>query len=286
MAIVEDAGGQSQRHHGAVGVVDSALHMAQQFDLEHEVLTSPAFQARYPRLQAGPQARIYIEPGAFTLHAERCHEALLDRGMAAGAELRYEQAVTALRDKASHVRLLLASGEEVAARRAIVCAGPWTSNLVPADTLSVLPQPVAWFRDDEPTEAFIPFVRVRADAPLIFGFPGFEEGSDVKIVLENERTAVTSPGAAARLLMHELQRDLVKAAHEVLGSLGESATHRQTCYYTSTPDGQLRVGDVTRSIGMVSACSGHGFKYAPAIAQRIASRLVAKQSLDRVLTEC
>lgn len=285
MVLIEDAGAERQRHHGATGVVDAAVALANKHNIPHEVLTAAALQARYPRFCLDASARAYLEPGAITLDAELAHKALLEAGQAAGATLRFDEEAQDLVDCGADGVMVRSSQGTYWADRVIVAAGPWVNHLIDTrQRLRILPQPVAWFPDEMPDEAFLPFVHVRRSASLVFGFPEFTPGEGIKVVLENESASVALPGQPARALIHEMQHDL-RAAHVPVQGLGDQAMHRQTCYYTSSDDGRLRVGDASLRIGYVSACSGHGFKFAPAIAQRVAAALRSGRSLDSVLSD-
>ena len=50
---------------------------------------------------------------------------------------------------------------------------------------------------------------------------------------------------------------------------------QETCYYTNTPDHHFIVDWLPNhaKILVVSCCSGHGFKYAPAIAEHVATAI-------------
>ena len=56
------------------------------------------------------------------------------------------------------------------------------------------------------------------------------------------------------------------------GALRETAV----CIYTNTPDGHFVLGPDPRhgAVTLVSACSGHGFKFAPAIGEIVADLAV------------
>ena len=51
------------------------------------------------------------------------------------------------------------------------------------------------------------------------------------------------------------------------------------CYYTATSDERFLVRAEGRRGIVCSACSGHGFKLAPLVAERIAASIVGEQEL-------
>ncbi|KRP63464.1 hypothetical protein TU82_20655 [Pseudomonas orientalis] len=58
-----------------------------------------------------------------------------------------------------------------------------------------------------------------------------------------------------------------------------SPIYAKNCFYTLSPDDSFLIGEsrALRSTYFASACSGHGFKFAPAIGDALANMAVGQQ---------
>jgi sarcosine oxidase len=61
-----------------------------------------------------------------------------------------------------------------------------------------------------------------------------------------------------------------------LAGLRPQAVRTATCLYTSTPDAMFRIRahELSPSLTLVSACSGHGFKHSAALGESIAASVL------------
>lgn len=169
------------------------------------------------------------------------------------------------------------------AERLVIAAGPWTPALLPAlaPALAVRRQSVGFFRLEAAAERVRPgpfpvWVHLGAGANGVrYGLPEFgREG--VKIGLHEvagpgddpDEPAPPDEPTLARIL--EFARGLF--AVPVLERL-----HAETCFYTSTASEDFVIDALPGAPGAVvlSACSGHGFKFGP-----LAGRLAAELLLD------
>lgn len=167
------------------------------------------------------------------------------------------------------------------AARLVLAAGPWMPALLPAlaPVLTVRRQTVG-------------FYRLGADAKLVkpgpfpvwihlgpgengvrYGLPEFgREGVKVGLhEVAGERQdpdEVAGPDAATLARLEEFGRALFAVPLE-------RRLHEETCFYTSTPAEDFILDELPGVAGavVVSACSGHGFKFAPLVG-RIAADLV------------
>jgi sarcosine oxidase len=147
--------------------------------------------------------------------------------------------------------------------------------LVPhlAGFFSVARQPLLWLAPREP-ELFTPdrfpvFVWEWTPGSAFYGFPDVGDGFKVAVHHHGERTTPESVERALRAADEEAIRDLVRHFFPAgNGELREAAV----CLYTNTPDQHFvidRLPEDERVI-VASPCSGHGFKFAPAIGEVLA----------------
>ena len=168
----------------------------------------------------------------------------------------------------------------IRARRLVLAAGPWTNALLAmlgaSAPLEVERQTMHWFapvRDRELlTPERLPVALIEHKRDRIFYFmPDIGDGV---------KTAVHYEGAfaAADAIDRDVHESDVAPARELLarfvpaaaGAIRESAV----CLYTNTPDLDFILDSVDGmpNVILVSACSGHGFKFASAVGE-IAAQL-------------
>jgi sarcosine oxidase len=258
-------------------VVAGARASALEHGLPYEELAAREVRDRFPAYAVPDEHVAIFEPRAGFLEPERAVEVALALAADAGAELRFDEPVTGWEDG------VVRTGEgEYAADCVIVSAGPWLPELVPelAGAFSVARQPLLWLDPRQP-ELFAPerfpiFVWEWEPGWAFYGFPDVGDGFKAAIHHHGERT---TPDSADRELrpadeaaIRELVRRYVPAAD---GELREAAV----CLYTNTPDEHFVIdylpGD--ERVIVASPCSGHGFKFAPAIGEVLADLATGEQ---------
>ncbi|MGI5127871.1 N-methyl-L-tryptophan oxidase [Pseudonocardia sp. CA-107938] len=222
-----------------------------------------------PALRLPDAATAVYDPAAGVIDAEAALRVQRALAEAAGADLRAGEPVLGWTDDGGSVTVRTPRGD-LRARTLVVCAGPWTAALLPelAPRLDVQRIVNAYF----PAAGFAPprlgAFSVELPAGLLYGIPALD-GRGVKIGLDagppEDPDAPAGPATAAEL---ELLRELAAQVLPGVGAVGEHLT----CRYTMTPDRRFLVGPVPGRPGVLvaSACSGHGFKFAPAIGAALA----------------
>jgi sarcosine oxidase len=257
---------------GASGseVVVGARASAVEHDLPYEELSARQVRERFPAYAVPDEHEAILEPRAGFLEPEAAVEATLALAAAAGAELRFDEPVRELEGNA----LRTARGTYVA-DRVVVAAGPWLPELVPglAALFTAARQPLLWLDPQEPAlftpERFPVFVWEWKPGWAFYGFPDVGDGFKVAVHHHGE---ATTPDAVDRRLRpddEEAIRELVRRFFPAGdGELREFAV----CLYTNTPDEHFvidRLPDDERVL-VASPCSGHGFKFAPAVGEILA----------------
>ncbi|MFJ3926136.1 N-methyl-L-tryptophan oxidase [Streptomyces sp. NPDC090022] len=256
------------------GLVEGCRRTAAAGGIPHEVWDAERAGERYPWLAPAKDTVVLYEPGAYTLLADRARFALADAAVRDGAVLRYgERALDVVGGGAGAV-VRLASGETVACGAVVVTAGPWLNDFVGDELPGVLrPQRVAvyWFRTLAPegNEGWPSFVHESAGGDIVYGCPEWGRGGrEVKVGFHNRQRATADPAAPAAGAVSDADAaELAGAAARFLTGLSPEPVRARTCLYTMTPDGSFIV-DRLRTMPRVvyaAACSGHGFKFAPAI---------------------
>jgi sarcosine oxidase len=259
-------------------VLRGAASSADLHGLTCERLTAAEIAARWPAFRPTSEMIGIFEADAGYLNPEACVTAHLELAAAAGAHLRYAEAVHSWQRQGDDLVVATEQGE-YRGRHLVIAAGPWCSELLAtaAPPLQIERQLQLWFAPAEAQPAL-------ADCPVylfeddrgrhFYGFP-LVDGVGVKVALHHEGALTT---------MAELQRRVDDAAdvapirtllQRFLPAANGPLLRTAVCMYTNTPDGHFLIdhhpGD--DHVLVLSPCSGHGFKFAAAVGE-VAAQLV------------
>ncbi|SDJ40596.1 N-methyl-L-tryptophan oxidase [Nonomuraea jiangxiensis] len=258
------------------GVVELSKKTAEAGGIEHEVLTAGELNSRFPWFDIGDDMAAIYEPDAYAVLAERARLAMLDQAVTAGASLRFGDAVVDIGPSRNTVTLELRSGETIACGAVVLALGPWMKNHLTTGLSRILQPvrvPVYWFRTSRSlgAERFPSFLYETAAGEVIYGVT--EGGPDrdiVKIGFHNRQQRPWDPQDRSET---EVPREYLDEIHAVVSRIFKGVVPEPVggryCYYTLTPDTSFIVDRSPAHAGIVhiSACSGHGFKFAPAIGE-------------------
>jgi sarcosine oxidase len=258
-------------------LVEGARASARQHELEHELLDAAEMRRRFPAFELRDDDVAVLEPRAGILRPEAAIEATLELAAAAGAELRLDEPVLGWTRDGDGVAVQLAH-ETLQADRLVIAAGPWVAQLVPelARSVALTRQPVLWFAPTPGRESLVRpeslpiFLLEWQPGWMLYGFPDEGEGVKVAQHQHGEATTMDTIDRSIRDDDVELVRDLV--ARFVPAANGE-LRDASVCVYTNTPD-ELFVVDAlpdAPQVIVLSPCSGHGFKFMPALGEAVAA---------------
>ncbi|MGH7476639.1 MAG: FAD-dependent oxidoreductase, partial [Longimicrobiales bacterium] len=245
----------------------AALRSASTHGVPVEVLARADLMARFPEFCCGADDIAIWEPGAGVLAVERCVDALLNAAHAAGAALRPGEPVFGWSTSDTAVELTTSRGH-VRAARVVLAAGPWLGPLLGdiAPPLTVERNLSVWF---EPSPGLDParlpaFIHDAGDR-IWYGVP---EPGALKAGLHHTGEVRSIDGLGADIDARDIAavRSRVDALiPKWVGRLRDA----RVCPYTNTPDHHFLIDRVPgeERVIVVSACSGHGFKFAPVVAE-------------------
>lgn len=263
-ALLEVTGGLD--HGPEVGAVAHALAAA---GLPYDDLSPAEAAERWPMLRF--DTAVVHQPDAGRLDADAVVTTLHAEAARHGARVSFSTVVLGARPSPYGVVVETDRGEWEA-RVVVVAAGAWLPGL-----LGALPVPddLPPFRVTQEQPVYLPardgatwpsFIHHRPGAVSMYGLGAPGEGVKVgehgsgRVVTPDARLGVDD-AAAARVAAY---------AAEWLPGAEPVVTRADSCLYTSTPDDSF----VVRRVGPVvvcSPCSGHGFKFVPAIGRQTAA---------------
>ncbi len=265
--------------------LQNTLKAAEQFSVQHELLTGEEVEHRFPAIKAADKDHVfYFEPDSGYLRPEKCIEVQLNLAKKNGAKTLFNTTITEINEVAGGVELVLQNGEVIAANKIIVASGPWIKDMLPdslGPLLKTYLQTQYWFEVD-PNHA----EELRAPS-----MPIFMCGDEKK---ETTRSFYNFPlvkgvDGGMKFAVHESDTEVrpdekdaakpVTSAEEIYTFLSSyiryvkpRALRSVNCLYTMTPDENFIIDFKPGSerIVLVSACSGHGFKHSAAIGEVLA----------------
>ncbi len=261
-------------------LVRGSQRTAEACGLPYETLSSSQVGQRFPQFALRPEEIAVFDPNAGALFPEACLGAHATGAVEAGAELHYGEAVRGWTASSDSVEVRTNRGTH-RARHLVLTAGPWTTGLTSelALPLEIERQFMLWFSPQDAATVQVGrmpvFVWDGGDAFRTYGLPDFGDG--VKVGSWFGKRAAT-PETADRVYHEEDGRPIRAFAGERLRGVRVPERDRVSCLYTNAPDNHFLIGRHPRlpNVSVVSACSGHGFKFTSVIGE-IVSRLVREE---------
>jgi sarcosine oxidase len=244
--------------------------------VDTDVLEHHEIERRFP-LRATAGERGLWEPTGGILLADLAQAALRDSGLAAGVRLLEETRVTGIEHERDAVRVS-AEGTSLRAGAVVVTAGAWARELlVPVGVeLAVVPtrETVSYFSLGQPGPVPSVIDPVEGRAPDQLGYALVAPGIGLKAGIHHSGAEADPDEQGA-----PEPRIAEWTADWVARRFGDAtpAAAAETCIYTNTADESFVLQHLGRIV-VGSACSGHGFKFAPAVGRRLAG-LVSETGL-------
>jgi sarcosine oxidase len=269
-------------------LVTGVLKSARESRLPHRLLDPSEMNRLYPQHQLASGDVAVLDEQAGFLRPERSVAAAAARAEALGARLMTETEVTAI-NAADGGAVIETSRGRFAAERALVAAGAWTSKLLPqlGLPLEVERQVMAWLAVDDP-DSFSPqrfpiFIRELAGGRFRYGFPT-TDGRSTKLAVHHEGTGA-DPDSIDRAVDDADVLPLREFAREQLRGVTGEVVDARVCMYTNTPDERFIATSPTGLPGVtvLSACSGHGFKFASVLGDLMAELILDGQAPPAII---
>jgi sarcosine oxidase len=231
-------------------VADPALTSARALDecgVPYRLLDRDEVRALGAKLPEGWTAMHVAEAGV--VFADRARHAFLD---AAGVEVETNRRIE--------------STDELDADAVVVTAGPWARELVSGLPVTVTRETLAYFRREGPPPPSIVDLNAETGGHGMYSLHdpvyGLKAGAHhTGPEAEPDTEAAPDPAIVERI---------VSWVSERFTDVDPDPVETQTCLYTTTSDQRFLLERRGRVV-VGSACSGHGFKFAPAIGRRLAA---------------
>ena len=256
-------------------LVAGTLRAASEHALPVQTWDASQVRARVSGLAPDDDMVGVFEPRAGVLTPERSVSAMLEQARRAGARLFLSEPMRRWNAADGHVDVY-SDGRHVRARHLVLAAGPWLASLLGQLRLPLTVERVVqyWYPtagDERFTPAAFPvFLLETPDGRMLYGLP--DQGRGLKLAEHHGGSSTTGDdvsrtvSSAERAIFHAFASRWVR--HLPAGPVEDAV-----CLYTNTPDGDFILDwhPAAAGVFVCSACSGHGFKFAPAIGEAVAS---------------
>ena len=222
---------------------------------EYELLDAEAARARWP-IGVPDGWAVLFQPEAGIVRADRAWQAFLDVAVSRGAKLHESSRVESL--------------AELDADVVVVTAGAWAGGLLEPEGIElpvkITRETVAYFKLDGPPLPSVvqlnPETRDHAMYSLRDPIHGLKAGAHHA----GPETNPDEDGLPDLVLLDAISRWVGETYRDADAKL----LGAETCVYTTTADESFILERHGRIV-IGSACSGHGFKFAPAVGERLAA---------------
>jgi sarcosine oxidase len=217
-------------------------------------------------LAAAGIAHELLDPAALGVYGVRAPEGWAALSQPEAGVVRADRALDAFLDGVEPVRHRVESVDELDGDVVVVTAGAWVSDLVPDVPVRVTRETIAYFRYDGPPFPSIveldEVTRHHAMYALHDPLHGLKAGA-------HHAGHVTDPDVDEPADAALVER-ITAWVRERFPFVEPEPVGAETCLYTSTDDESFVLERRGRVV-VGSACSGHGFKFAPAVGRRLAA---------------
>jgi len=255
------------------GSVLAVQESARQHRLEVEVFDAAELRRRYPPHVFADNDVAVFDPQAGVLRPEMAVASMLE-----GVDVRRNAHVTAVEPRSGGVAIVTESGRDEY-DAAVIATGAWIQELVPQVPVRIERQVSLWWALQSGSDQFSPDrfpVWIREGTPNgdFFGFPTLD-GSSLK--LGRHHNGETTNAESVRRTVTDADLDPARLyLTTYMRGVTRSVVRSIVCLYTNTPDLHFVIDQhpATDKVVVVSACSGHGFKFSPVVGDVAADLLL------------
>lgn len=260
-----------------------SLRSARQWGLDHEVLDAAAVRRRFPIFTPGPGDVALLEPRAGIARPEETVTAHLELAASHGADLRFEEPVTAWEAEGSGAVRVVTPCGSYSAGQLVIAPGAWAPRLLSGlgVPVSVERQVMYWFQPDGGTGPFGAdrnpvYVWEDPEGVQIYGFPAIDgPGGGAKVAFFRKGLPA-DPDTLDRQARPEEVAAMADQVRPRIPALPDRFLKAVACMYTTTPDEHFVIARHPGHPQVTVACgfSGHGFKFVPVVGEILADLAV------------
>lgn len=270
-------------------LVAGSINTAMEGSVDHEIWTGLKIKNNFPAFNISEQMKGVFEPGAYAISASNARSCMLNQAVKSGATAVFGDCVTAIENHKRGVLVKTRRGQIYVAKSVIVTTGPWIAKYLMPELNHLLDPrqvPVYWFKPKNSSKQlfsadhFPVFLYERQDGSLLYGLPSIcNSEPGVKIGFHNRQQTSENPQWKGVPVQDNYINDISEAVSLIFPELETKPICAKNCYYTMSIDESFLIdrSQTMESVYFASVCSGHGFKFAPAIGDALANMAFERQ---------
>ncbi len=258
-------------------LLSGVLRSAKAHALPYELLGAREAVERFRAFRLEEEYSAVYEENAGILFPEECIAGYTALAKESGTTIGFTEPLIAWRRRTDGIEVE-SSKDRYVADRIVFAAGAWTGRLLPGlIPLTCERQVPLWFSpgggDSFSADRMPVFIMEEADGHYFYGIP--DVGHGVKVARTHEGQIV-DPDKVERTVTEADVLPVRRFVRKRFPTLKPDPISSTTCLYTNTPDQNFVVDfhPEDRRAFVISACSGHGFKFSSVIGEIVADLLV------------
>ncbi len=258
-------------------IVAGALASAGGHGVAHELLDAAEIHRRWPVLEPADDTVAVLEDRAGTIRIDRAMDALLAVAEDAGASLAFGRRMVDWKPSAGGgFEVWTEDGKVVGGEHLVLATGPWIGGSVPDLDLplTVEREVPMWFEPTVEPAANgadrLPVWVLRDGDSMFYGIP-HDPQLGLKVSVHHWGSFVDPDTVDREVAATDIERVRAFLRRRLPAADGR-LLNAKVCLYTNTPDETFVIDrhPAAPGIAFASACSGHGFKFAPVIGEILA----------------
>jgi monomeric sarcosine oxidase len=290
-------------------LVEKCKKVSDLHGLSYEILNSKEINLRYPFFNIPEHYSGLLEEKAGALFPEKCIETYLNEASKNKADILFDSKVDKIKyDKNNDTYYITYKNvhkndslNTVKTKSLILSCGSWMKNILTDNFNINLPLTVDLnyvyyfkLKNQKKLDMFPLYIISNGDCEL-YGFPDFNNGNGYKISIYHQNMSFTDQSKVIREFSNEKYEYVKSISKNFISEMHNDNMElikHLTCLYTSTPDKDFLIDYVPgtkENVVVVSACSGHGFKFMSRVGDHAVKLLDKKEQvfpkfkIDRLL---
>ncbi|MBR0757099.1 N-methyl-L-tryptophan oxidase [Bradyrhizobium jicamae] len=250
-------------------LIRRSLEAARQHSLHVDEMDARDIRMRFPAFDVPDDWTGHFQADGGLLIPELAIKTFVREAVRLGGTLMAGTKVRRIESGSKYPEIDLGAGR-VSAERVIVTAGAWLTELVDIPLpLEISRQVVGWFEPQVAasfTPEALPVFLLATPDNAYYGFPNHRE-SGWKAASHLHGRSLQNADALRQDAAPDDEAQIRRMVSDYMPDGNGPLRKMQTCMYTNTPDGHFLIDRAAHDARIIvaSACSGHGFKFAPVI---------------------
>ena len=252
---------------------------AQEWDLEHEILSAAELRRRFPTMNPAPDEIALYESRAGFVRPEATVAAHLTLATRHGARLLFHEPAQSWEPLPGGGVRVRSGASTYQAARLVICPGPWAPALLAGLGMPFTVERVVqyWFQPRHGVTAFLPdrhpiYIWEDPTGSQVYGFPAIDGPRGGAKVAFFRRGEPADPNALDRRVHPAEVTAMATAAGRHLPDLPGRFLRGEPCLFTNTPDEHFVIAGHPDhdAVTIAAGFSGHGFKFVPVVGEIVA----------------